>query len=760
MNERTKLGIGVLATALVLGLLGDALLRAMPWGLNVFLWVGALAAGARVLARRGGARHAPEGAWLWAAALTFAAFFAWRDSFTLRFLDAVAILAALSLAAYSARGGRVRVAGVFEYALAAVVAGLTAAFGALPLIFSDVRWRNISRTGWSKHTFAVARGLLIAAPLLLLFGGLFVAADAVFEGLIHDTFNFVPEVVLSHALVFAFFSWTAAGYLRGTYLADGPFAWPSGRAAQTPPGLGLSSAEVPRTPADGDPKTKGSRAGDSDGDAPAVATTMPPGGYRFSAGEEEEARAGFVRVGAGFGAGEEPSPKAPGETTKAHERTETDKGTNAAEDAKAGGVPTAAADASSASPASSIFPRPSLGIVEVGVVLGLLDLLFFSFVAVQISYLFGDARHVVNSAGLTFSDYARRGFFELVWVAILALPLLLAAHWLLRKDNVRNERVFRALAGTMVALLFAVMASAVWRMRLYQAAYGLTELRFYTTAFMGWLGVVFVWFVLTVLRGRRERFAFGALAAWLVVLVALHALDPGDLIVRTNLDHARAGGRPERFDSHYATSLGADAVPALVEAFDGLGERERGAVAASLTRWLDAEAVGDWRSWNLSRSRAVGAVREREASLRGWEARWKEEEAARIAASRRKMEAGFATLPGTTFKILVERRPADSSAGYRRTATLVAGDSAVAALELPADDGARTRVEVFKVSDTVYLLRDAYGSYVADLERRTLSRRDDAGYSALILVGAFDTNGSKSWDFVPAASSGGFVGGY
>ena len=84
-----------------------------------------------------------------------------------------------------------------------------------------------------------------------------------------------------------------------------------------------------------------------------------------------------------------------------------------------------------------------LGIVEIGVTLGLLNLLFFAFVLLQLRYFFGDATLVQDSEGLTFSEYYRRGFFELVTVAALVLPLLLGLHWLLRKGNPAHERVFR-----------------------------------------------------------------------------------------------------------------------------------------------------------------------------------------------------------------------------------------------------------------------------------------------------------------------------
>ena len=42
MNNRTRLGLGVLEAAVLLGLLGDALLRVTPWGVNILLWAAAL----------------------------------------------------------------------------------------------------------------------------------------------------------------------------------------------------------------------------------------------------------------------------------------------------------------------------------------------------------------------------------------------------------------------------------------------------------------------------------------------------------------------------------------------------------------------------------------------------------------------------------------------------------------------------------------------------------------------------------------------
>jgi len=256
--------------------------------------------------------------------------------------------------------------------------------------------------------------------------------------------------------------------------------------------------------------------------------------------------------------------------------------------------------------------------VELTVVLGLLDLLFLAFVVVQFRYLFGGAELVKVSTTLTYAEYARRGFFELVAVAALLLPIMLTIDWLARIDHPHQGRLYRGLGGALIGLLFVVIASALFRMGLYTEEYGLTELRLYTTAFMGWIILVAIWYLVTVLRERRELFVFGAMVAGLVVALSLDGLNPDELIVRTN------AARPDaatRFDSSYTSLLSADSVPAAVAALPSMPPRERSFAAdAMLRRWRPPEAI-DWRTWNYGRWRAWEAVRANEPMLReiaGW----------------------------------------------------------------------------------------------------------------------------------------------
>ncbi|HEY0099981.1 MAG TPA: DUF4173 domain-containing protein [Pyrinomonadaceae bacterium] len=553
MSNRTKLGLNILEAALLLGVLGDALLRQTPWGINVLLWTGALVIAIYALHERWGRaelRRATEGVWLVLPILFFAAAFAWRDSATLKMLDGLALFVAFGLLAWRARGRSIRLAGFGDYALGLGHAAFNVLFASLPLVIDDVQWATVPRGGVLRHVWAVARGVVIAVPLLFLFGMLFMAADPVFEEIMQQTFQLDPGVTFSHFFLVLLFTWLVGGFLRGMMLnaeAAGEIVQAAVPAATNASYTSITIDDRERT------GTDATHEGATGGHRQPPASVVVEGGATAAASAATTAQATMKA------------------TTKAR--------------------------------------GFSLGAVEVGVVLGLLNVLFACFVVVQFRYFFGGAARVMSITELTYAEYARRGFFELAWVAGLVLPLLLITHALLqRRDRpAAAERIFRPLAGTQVALLFVIMASAMARMRLYQSEYGLTELRLYTTAFMLWLGLVFVWFTWTVLvRSRREGFACGALVAAFLTVGLLHLLNPDAYIVRANAAHARAG---RAFDAAYAASLSADAVPPLISAMPSLSREERCLVARELSqRWSRSVFDEDWRAWNLARSRAWRAV--------------------------------------------------------------------------------------------------------------------------------------------------------
>jgi hypothetical protein len=222
-------------------------------------------------------------------------------------------------------------------------------------------------------------------------------------------------------------------------------------------------------------------------------------------------------------------------------------------------------------------------------------------VALLLRCLFGVADVVLATTGLTVAEYARRGFLELVAVAALAVPLILGTHAAI--DDPRVRRRHGRLSLALIVLLAAIMASALLRMRLYIAYFGLTTDRLYATALMAWLGVVFAAMALTVLRGWTRPFAAMTVLSGFVTLFALNAIDPDLLVARVNL--GRSSGVRD-VDYVYLARLGGDATPTVVHALRVAAPSPIACDAATSLRgrWLRRPDA----SWNLGAWRGRAAV--------------------------------------------------------------------------------------------------------------------------------------------------------
>jgi len=270
-------------------------------------------------------------------------------------------------------------------------------------------------------------------------------------------------------------------------------------------------------------------------------------------------------------------------------------------------------------PAAQSGPMPStdgaawrLGRTEALTVLVAVDLLFAAFVALQGAYLFGGV-DTLGAIGMTYSEYARRGFFELVAVAILAGGLIVAAERLSRD---RSRGMLAAAVG-LAALTTVVLVSAALRLRLYQEAYGWTELRLYVLATIVLLAGILVALVLALLTDRVRWIGHAVLGLGLVVGMGLSILGPARFITEQNvaraLDPSLVPARGQSgIDTIYVLSLGDDRIPDLVRGLPALTEQEGEFVRETLRFRLHElrtdPALDAWQAWNLGRARALAAL--------------------------------------------------------------------------------------------------------------------------------------------------------
>ncbi len=219
MNERTKTGLHILLVALIVGLAGDLLLRATPWGANVLLFNLVFVAGmATLIWKRAPQMLTKQTIALFGALMFFASMFVWRDAIELRVADTFAIVAIISVLFVPRMKIAAGVAGVFHYIVGFFWSAFNAFLAPFALLSVDIKWNVLPNAGWSRNLVSALRGVAIAAPLILIFGALFMAADAAFEGLVQRVFNIEAEQFFSHIFIFSIFSWLTAGYLRGVLI--------------------------------------------------------------------------------------------------------------------------------------------------------------------------------------------------------------------------------------------------------------------------------------------------------------------------------------------------------------------------------------------------------------------------------------------------------------------------------------------------------------------------------------------------------------
>jgi hypothetical protein len=269
----------------------------------------------------------------------------------------------------------------------------------------------------------------------------------------------------------------------------------------------------------------------------------------------------------------------------------------------------AAAGAPQRATPAAATPSVRVGDTERLITLGSVAALFTVFLVLQLSYLFGNVPSV-HGNGVTYAEYARRGFGELTVAASLTTLLIIGADRFAEPGP--RDRTVRLVALVLVALVQLLLDSAYHRVMLYEQAYGFTAARLYAQTYMIVVSLVLValgyeiWDTIDVKRLARRAAVLGA-GAFIVLTYWNHEA----WIVRRNVALYATTGR---FDPVYlARDLSPDAVPELVRALPALGPTMATRVRACLHAQYggEARAMGAdhrWFEWNGRRERAVAAL--------------------------------------------------------------------------------------------------------------------------------------------------------
>ncbi|MEC3917330.1 DUF4153 domain-containing protein [Nocardia sp. CDC160] len=249
--------------------------------------------------------------------------------------------------------------------------------------------------------------------------------------------------------------------------------------------------------------------------------------------------------------------------------------------------------------AEGVDPLGWLGIrrfspVEWGIPVGALTIVFAAFVGTQIAVLFGGDGYVQRTAGLTYAEYARSGFWQLSIVSMLTLAVIGAVLRYARQQSSGERRWLRGAVAVVCGLTLVIVASALHRMWTYQQAYGFTVMRLLVEVFEGWIALVYLLVLASLIRLRRGWVPRAAVGAAAVTLLGLAVVNPEGFVADRNIDRWQSG---KRLDADYLGTLSTDVLPAT----DRLPEPERAMIVNAVRARLSHDS---WQGWNYSRATA------------------------------------------------------------------------------------------------------------------------------------------------------------
>lgn len=196
----------------------------------------------------------------------------------------------------------------------------------------------------------------------------------------------------------------------------------------------------------------------------------------------------------------------------------------------------------------------------------LIALLYLIFCAIQIAYLFVGEMKLPE--GVTYAEYARSGFFQLLFVCVLNLILVLVI-----KKYFRESRMLNILLLVISGCTFVMTASSAWRMLLYIKAYQLTFLRITVLVALFAIALLMVGVVAMILKPDFPLFRYG-LVTVSVVYLAFSFAHVDHFIASYNLSHVKTSAECTGnfvVDYQYIYTLSTDAAPAIA---DYLKEKE------------------------------------------------------------------------------------------------------------------------------------------------------------------------------------------
>lgn len=240
------------------------------------------------------------------------------------------------------------------------------------------------------------------------------------------------------------------------------------------------------------------------------------------------------------------------------------------------------------------------GIITI-TVLVLINAVYVLFTIVQFKYFFSGTLQ----GDFTYAEYARKGFFELLFVTLINLSITIFVLTFVEKTKAFYKRFLQWLLTMLVISSAVLLSSAFMRLSMYEEAYGFTFIRVMAHSFMIFLIVIFMYTLIKIWIEKLSLFHFYFISALLYYTV-MNVMNVEQIIVTKNIERYEQSGK---VDLHYLNGLSYTGILGLIDLYEKNSHLP--GLKNILLERKDEAALGSfpWQSYNLKRVQANEELR-------------------------------------------------------------------------------------------------------------------------------------------------------
>jgi len=243
----------------------------------------------------------------------------------------------------------------------------------------------------------------------------------------------------------------------------------------------------------------------------------------------------------------------------------------------------------------------------IATIITILNVIYLLFSIIQFSYLF---TQIGVKANFDYATYARSGFFELVFVSVINLILILVSTTN-RQKGTKEVEIYKKVMNVMLCVFNIIILISSWyRMYLYESTYGYTTLRL-----LVYIGIFTeaILLMITMLYIFKEK--INILKYYFIVIVSVYVIinymNMDNMIAKRNVDRYLFEGDIDY--TYLIWDLSYDAIPQIIRLIENTRDSK---MREYLIKYLQdcyysrETHYSSWQEFNISRIHAEKLIKE------------------------------------------------------------------------------------------------------------------------------------------------------